>query len=1332
MKNCPNYSSLDFKRLVNYYNGNVNEALKVYMAHGDMLPEIPSITKIKEDLKFNSGIISERARAMLLSRVKNYNNMHGTSHRIKFERLSPTSYKPKLALNFLPKYKPSAYKKSTVKTVNTVKSDTEIETVLSPSDIIVKEGNEYTVNGEVFPSYEDAYNSIIDENDDSYFQLSSTSNESIKELDSFLTEFLKKYDISVENIDNFKERFGVDGIAVADILNKVIYTANGKQSMETLPEEAAHFIVEMLGENHPLYKAMNSVIEQTSEYQEVVEEYGEVYKGNKTKLKKEAMGKVLSKYFINRFENKESLPVKTQNIFERVINWFKKFFGKIDNTSLQEKINSIFGNAANQVFDETIELDPDKLTSNELYYELDTAKKNINKAIKQLEEHVKLLERRAVSDPQEHHVKEMHSKIEDIKSLVEKEQLKKGIIGLLQNGVEYELGVLRDTMQKIKEDPSIVVSSSRVVNLQNIISTYSDIIQEIRAGINEDADLTKWASEYEGIFSTIRKDLEEGRDFVEKARIKRTKEIVEENKHPNSDYSADELLNSKVGDISGLASFVAPLHSVNDEALKMVYKVVQDIYMETKREAITKTNRLLDLQIAMEKAGHRDLSVFHEKDKDGKKTGYLITELKWGEYNQAHNDTKSAIVEELNKEGMNLNDYADVKKDELNDKQLKIYNKLWKTFHDKYTSINGEPLPPINPEFTKLMRNKEVSAYYNELRKTHLETRKMLPKLYSTPQYLYMVPQQEKDTIQILRGSKDTLSQNMRSKLKETYKFAASEEEIADNKKAYETISSERNTRMVPIYYVKRLDNMEMLSDSFSEMYGHFTEMALNFKGLNSKLDDLLLIQQAIGGRKIVDDKGNIVKTDGKLTHSYKIMESFLKQHVFKEYPQAKVKLGNKEYNFTKIIKNVLAYVRNKNLFSALFTIGAGTMKGAIDSKIEDVIGVTTTQNSKLWAEVEFNKNLGYLLKNINSRRRSTKMEMFFQHAGVFGELRNIFNRLDVDNRISRITKDQIIYGGYEVSAFKTKGKLALAVYDNYRLIDGKFIRRHEYKRDIIEKHGENAWNKRYKDVWKAARKNSLYNAFEAVNGEFVVKEEFKKYVSKGLLNTVNGMIEQRSAVVEGRLHNLERGAIHNELLGQAVTMHRGWLISGAVERFKSKGMNYETGEYEQGYYLTVKDFVVNLVKDHNANILQARAMWNKLEPWQKRNMYRMSADVAFTILAWTMFKLMQGLAEGADDDEWILQAMAYQATRIFLEQKAFMGVTEGLNMLSSPIPSINLVEDSFSFLRAFVNYEPIEYGPYKGKLELEKSIWRLSYLKNIYELQYPEVKDKYIKSQIF
>ena len=401
-----------------------------------------------------------------------------------------------------------------------------------------------------------------------------------------------------------------------------------------------------------------------------------------------------------------------------------------------------------------------------------------------------------------------------------------------------------------------------------------------------------------------------------------------------------------------------------------------------------------------------------------------------------------------------------------------------------------------------------------------------------------------------------------------------------------------------------------------------------------------------------------------------------------------------------------------------LFTTISGYTKASFDSKIEDVIGLYTTQESKLWAEKEFDKNIGSLLASINKRSKDNKMELIFEYNQVFKGMQELFHRMDIDNRLLRTTWSDIIYSSYEMFDVRVKGKLTLAIYDNFRLVDGKYITRAEFKR----KHPDGNWSD-YKD-------NTLYNAYEVQNKKLIVKPEYKKYVTTELENKVTGIIQHRSTTLDGRLGNLDKASINRKLFGRAIMLHRGWLVSGAVERFKKGGINYITNEYEEGYYLTVARLAQKIFTT-TGGVKQKLAVWNNLDEHEQRNAKRMLADLAFTAVAFTFYKLMQSMADDDDEDDWFNQYLAYQSTRIFMEQMAFQNPLEIPQIINSPTAAMNTIESIFELPKTILNWHEVESGPYKGMNNVTKQLIKNSLLKNLYEIQFPKEKNKFVKTQL-
>jgi len=167
------------------------------------------------------------------------------------------------------------------------------------------------------------------------YQLDNKGTPESAKVNKSLQKFMDAIGINVQTVKNMQQRFGIDAVAAADIMNKIIFVAEGKADITTLPEEVAHFFVQLLPEGHPLLVSMMSEIEKNPIYQQVYNEYKEIYKGDVNKIKREAIGKVIAEEIIKN-GNKDTN--------ERIVRWWNKVWDYIKNlfnSNLRAKLNYI-------------------------------------------------------------------------------------------------------------------------------------------------------------------------------------------------------------------------------------------------------------------------------------------------------------------------------------------------------------------------------------------------------------------------------------------------------------------------------------------------------------------------------------------------------------------------------------------------------------------------------------------------------------------------------------------------------------------------------------------------------------------------------------------------------------------------------------------------------------------------------------------------------------------------------------------------------------------------------------------------------------------------------
>lgn len=192
-------------------------------------------------------------------------------------------------------------------------------------------------------------------------------------LETRIVKFLEKIGVSIQSVDVITDREGnpLTAVAKADMLNKIIQVLDGQQALDVLPEEAAHFFVEMLGPGHPLMKQMMDQVTSYKIYPKVVEQYRSQKKYrnadgtlNIEKIKKEAIGKVIADHIL-KFQKLEESDQKISSLLKwwnKLWEFVKEAFSKATSNPFEAAAEAIL-EGSTEGLDTDIELD-------EEYYQL--------------------------------------------------------------------------------------------------------------------------------------------------------------------------------------------------------------------------------------------------------------------------------------------------------------------------------------------------------------------------------------------------------------------------------------------------------------------------------------------------------------------------------------------------------------------------------------------------------------------------------------------------------------------------------------------------------------------------------------------------------------------------------------------------------------------------------------------------------------------------------------------------------------------------------------------------------------------------------------------------
>ena len=170
-------------------------------------------------------------------------------------------------------------------------------------------------------------------------------------LNQILKDYLVKLGIQYAAVEQLHDDNGrlIEGVGLADFVNKIVRIIEAKAGLDTLPEETAHFFVRMLGKNNPLYQKMMKDIVNFNIYKEVQEMYPDYSEEDQ---KEEAIGRLIASLIVKKHLSTESTP-NTQNFnkwWNKVWEYIKTVFRRYNSNILAKQLKADgFNEAADMI-----------------------------------------------------------------------------------------------------------------------------------------------------------------------------------------------------------------------------------------------------------------------------------------------------------------------------------------------------------------------------------------------------------------------------------------------------------------------------------------------------------------------------------------------------------------------------------------------------------------------------------------------------------------------------------------------------------------------------------------------------------------------------------------------------------------------------------------------------------------------------------------------------------------------------------------------------------------------------------------------------------------------
>lgn len=1201
--------------------------------------------------------------------------------------------------------------------------------------------------------------SILDEK---FYKLSSegtgvSKEEADKELNDRLLRFIGQFGVTQEMVDNMKERLGIDAMAAANIFEKIIYVSKGKMDIKTIPEEVAHFYLELLGENNPLYKRMMGLVGKTEKYQEVVERYSDQYNGDETKLKKESMGQIISDIIVEQWKEKnKTLWRKITDTVKLIINRIKLLFNKADEDQIQREVNAVFGEASSRILEgDTTDLalkNLEKSLPGETFLRMDKDRDVYANYEELLAKSQEIIRNKIIIAKEKHRIGEI-KELESLFKKLEKGTLQGRITSLTSNILDSTTKIIEEfeELKKSGFETMSVQETARFLNkARNSILSYRPIVTDMIHLVNEGGeDVIKESKKLLEKLAKIQEQLGifDSSYYLESLSI--VQKFLQEFAGDRGDGKNINLYNklrSYDKDISMTQHVLDSMAESLDDVLKLLDKAMKSSKREGRVNTQEAVRDLLQSWESLKKTGINDQDWVYEKYK-GKYTRYFISKynmghfdeekdkfweavdkhfgdkplskgsekwkqrnrviFKWYNENTVPNSKAKEIIEK-NRESMSEEDFEAWHSQSVRAFRKKNHANYEMMTETRYKGRVGELVLPsdkyLNKDFSKITGAK--AEFYTSVMNVYMDAQKMIDYRHRRGM---LAPQIYKDFMERVTGG--TLY-DVKQVFTEAYQRRIDDELYGAQDE------SGRPVKTLPIFYTGKIKNVNDMSKDVIATVSSFYYMASDYNQMN-KILDLMELSSDLLERRVEVNKGEkdalsrlkeiagINQGETRGSKRFKIyMDMQLYGHKLKKQELAIGGFKVTEKHVQLFNKYVALNALALNIFSGISNVTFGNVMIRAEA-----VGGQIINSKDLWVgRQNYWKELPRYLSEIGEVRKTSKSALWLEDYDTMQDYSASLREASSirKTKIGNLFRQSTLFATNHIGEHYMQGGMAFAVANTVRFNpkDKSWIHRREFFKGKPRKLKKLDF--KLQEVWRTKEKEwdsmvTLWDARIVKDGELVFKKEYEGTFTK----RDRDLYENRTNFINKRLHGIynevDRSIIQQYVLGQTAILFRKWMKPGWNRRWEWRNYNEEGELWIEGNYITTGRFIGNLFKDlEKFGVQTFSENWDKLEDYEVANIRKTLIETGYFIASLTLIGALSQI--DMDDDDWIASMSLYQAYRLRTELIAFVWIGEAWRLIDSPIAGMSTLNNMKSLLEIWSWFDVYERGPYKDRFHITKS----------------------------
>ena len=522
--------------------------------------------------------------------------------------------------------------------------------------------------------------------------------------------------------------------------------------------------------------------------------------------------------------------------------------------------------------------------------------------------------------------------------------------------------------------------------------------------------------------------------------------------------------------------------------------------------------------------------------------------------------------------------------------------------------------------------------------------------------------------------------------------------------------------RMIPKYYLSKLENADDVSHDFAYSYSMLSLQATSYKYKRAALDDVM------GYRNMMLETQYDGGKNPEATHAYRMFQDWVNASIYDvriNNKRAEWNIGNYKVDLNKLALMFTKFVSKSNLGFSPFVAATGALTGQANFLLEGMVGQYISKDSMKYAYGEAQKQLSTYVSEIGDINRTNKLYVVGEALDVF----NVRNRVRsaAYNKIWRTLFRDLPFKMMEVLNSPLDPQVIISVMDDTRLYEGQFWSYSNFKEMMMKDRNMSA-NEAKRD-WERLRDYSMWNMVDVKDGKIVAKNEANKDIIDRYIPTLSSRVRSMVQICDGALNEQNRvGASRNAILNM-VLPHRGWFILAVQRAYKKAGFNFQTNQFEEGYMRTLWRFagdIYNMMSEGRMReIHDVLKEYHSLNPYEQTNIKRSLVNMAVFATMIAIGRALMGYRED-NEDSWFGQFITYIGFRtineIASQASPFMELN-AIDMLQDPLVTARKLGD-LTDPRNWDPFATVQTGVYKGESKLWRQLMKFSFGKQWYNIK--------------